>query len=154
MVDGTGGGYAGMLGNASHGHILERFIEELHLRTRPYNCLIRAGIKTVGDLTQRTEQDLRRISNFGRKSLGEIRSVLSSWGLTLTLGPAPPKRREVYPARNAAIRASQEPYRVLAARFAVSQSRIEQIRNRERSRERTFLRRRHAREEASSTKTK
>jgi DNA-directed RNA polymerase subunit alpha len=54
---------------------------------RPYNCLKRAGINTVGDLMQRTEEEIVSVKNFGRKSLDEVRDKLTTLGLSL-------KRRE------------------------------------------------------------
>src|SRR5213596_3718541 len=58
-------------------------IEELELSVRPYNCLKRAGINTVGDLIQRTEEEIVAVKNFGRKSLDEVREKLTALGLTL-----------------------------------------------------------------------
>jgi len=58
-------------------------IEELDLSVRPYNCLKRAGINTVGDLMQRTEEEIVAVKNFGRKSLDEVREKLTTLGLTL-----------------------------------------------------------------------
>ena len=58
-------------------------IEELELSVRPYNCLKRAGINTVGDLIQRTEDEIVAVKNFGRKSLDEVREKLTALGLTL-----------------------------------------------------------------------
>jgi DNA-directed RNA polymerase subunit alpha len=58
-------------------------IEELDLSVRPYNCLKRAGINTVGDLVQRTEEEIVSVKNFGRKSLDEVREKLAALGLSL-----------------------------------------------------------------------
>ena len=58
-------------------------IEELELSVRPYNCLKRAGINTVGDLIQRTEEEIVAVKNFGRKSLDEVREKLTVLGLSL-----------------------------------------------------------------------
>lgn len=58
-------------------------IKELELSVRSENCLLRAGIKTVGDLVQRTPEELLKIRNLGRKSLSEIQDKLSKLGLTL-----------------------------------------------------------------------
>lgn len=58
-------------------------IEELDLSVRPYNCLKRAGINTVGDLMQRTEEEIVSVKNFGRKSLDEVREKLTALGLSL-----------------------------------------------------------------------
>ena len=52
-------------------------IEELDLSVRPYNCLKRAGINTVGDLLQRTEDEVVNVKNFGRKSLDEVKEKLA-----------------------------------------------------------------------------
>jgi DNA-directed RNA polymerase subunit alpha len=49
---------------------------------RSYNCLKNANIQTIGDLVQRTEPEMLRTKNFGRKSLNEIKELLTSLGLT------------------------------------------------------------------------
>jgi DNA-directed RNA polymerase subunit alpha len=58
-------------------------IEELDLSVRPYNCLKRAGINTIGDLVSRTEDEIVNVKNFGRKSLDEVKEKLGTFGLTL-----------------------------------------------------------------------
>ncbi len=58
-------------------------IEELSLSVRSYNCLKREGVNTVGDLVQRTEQELLDIRNFGQKSIDEVTSKLDEMGLVL-----------------------------------------------------------------------
>jgi DNA-directed RNA polymerase subunit alpha len=58
-------------------------IEELDLSVRPYNCLKRAGIHTVGDLIGRTENEVVAVKNFGRKSLDEVKEKLAAHGLSL-----------------------------------------------------------------------
>ncbi|MCL6553643.1 MAG: DNA-directed RNA polymerase subunit alpha [Firmicutes bacterium] len=58
-------------------------IEELDLSVRPYNCLKRAGIHTVGDLVKKTEDEIVAVKNFGRKSLDEVKEKLAAHGLTL-----------------------------------------------------------------------
>lgn len=63
--------------------ILEMSIEEMDLSVRSYNCLKRANIHTIEDLTQRTEEDMLKVRNLGRKSLEEVVSKLASYGLTL-----------------------------------------------------------------------
>jgi len=63
--------------------ILEMTIEELDLSVRSFNCLKRAGINTVEDLTNRTEEDMMRVRNLGRKSLEEVIAKLESMNLTL-----------------------------------------------------------------------
>ena len=63
--------------------ILEMTIEELDLSVRSFNCLKRAGIDTVEDLTNRTEEDMIKVRNLGRKSLEEVIQKLHSLGLDL-----------------------------------------------------------------------
>ncbi len=65
------------------GKILEMTIEELDLSVRSFNCLKRAGINTVEDLTNRTEEDMMRVRNLGRKSLEEVIAKLDSMNLSL-----------------------------------------------------------------------
>jgi DNA-directed RNA polymerase subunit alpha len=62
---------------------LNRSVEELELSVRSYNCLKNANIQTIGDLVVRTEADMLKTKNFGRKSLNEIREILTSMGLAL-----------------------------------------------------------------------
>ena len=62
---------------------LEMTIEELELSVRAYNCLKRAGIDTVEDLTSKTEEDMIKVRNLGKKSLEEVIQKLHSLGLTL-----------------------------------------------------------------------
>jgi|SRR5690554_1259630 len=63
--------------------VLDKKIEDLDLSVRSYNCLKRAGIATVGELTQKTEEEMMRIRNLGRKSLKEIIGKLHEIGLHL-----------------------------------------------------------------------
>ncbi len=63
--------------------VLEMTIEELDLSVRSYNCLKRAGINTVEDLTNRTEEDMMKVRNLGRKSLEEVLQKLQALGLLL-----------------------------------------------------------------------
>ena len=58
-------------------------IEELELSIRPSNCLKRAGIQTVEDLVKKTEEDMLKVRNLGRKSLDEVIRKLESMGLSL-----------------------------------------------------------------------
>ncbi len=58
-------------------------IEELDLSVRPYNCLKRAGMHTVGDLIRKTEDEVVAVKNFGRKSLDEVREKLTLHGFSL-----------------------------------------------------------------------
>ena len=62
---------------------LEKKIEELDLSVRSYNCLKRAGINTVGELAQKTEEEMMRVRNLGRKSLKEVVQKLREIGLDL-----------------------------------------------------------------------
>ena len=64
-------------------HVLERTIEELDLSVRSYNCLKRAGINTVYDLTEKTEPEMMKVRNLGRKSLEEVKVKLTDLGLGL-----------------------------------------------------------------------
>ena len=63
--------------------ILEMTIEELDLSVRSYNCLKRAGINTVEELTRKTEEDMMKVRNLGRKSLEEVQQKLEALGLSL-----------------------------------------------------------------------
>ena len=65
--------------------ILEMSIEDMDLSVRSYNCLKRANIQTVGDLTRKTEEDMLKVRNLGRKSLDEVIARLESFGLGLKL---------------------------------------------------------------------
>src|SRR6202035_1733284 len=62
---------------------LNRSVEELELSVRSYNCLKNANIQTIGELVQKTEAEMLKTKNFGRKSLNEIKEILSSMGLSL-----------------------------------------------------------------------
>lgn len=63
--------------------ILKMVIEEMDLSVRSYNCLKRANIHTVEDLTKKTEDDMLKVRNLGRKSLDEVIQKLESYGLAL-----------------------------------------------------------------------
>ncbi|SHD75448.1 DNA-directed RNA polymerase subunit alpha [Schnuerera ultunensis] len=63
--------------------VLEMTVEELDLSVRSYNCLKRAGINTVDELTQKTEDDLMKVRNLGKKSLEEIQEKLAELELSL-----------------------------------------------------------------------
>ena len=65
------------------GEILNRSVEELELSVRSYNCLKNANIQTIGELVQKTEAEMLRTKNFGRKSLNEIKEILANMGLSL-----------------------------------------------------------------------
>lgn len=62
---------------------LQKSVEELELSVRAYNCLKNAEIKTIADLVQKTEAEMLKTKNFGRKSLNEIKDVLTEMGLAL-----------------------------------------------------------------------
>jgi DNA-directed RNA polymerase subunit alpha len=72
---------------------LFRSVDELELSVRSANCLQQANIKTIGDLVQRTEAEMLKTKNFGRKSLKEIKELLAEMGLSLgmKLDNWPPK---------------------------------------------------------------
>jgi DNA-directed RNA polymerase subunit alpha len=63
--------------------VLEMTIEELDLSVRSYNCLKRAGINTVEDLITKTEEDMMKVRNLGRKSLEEVVQKMDALGLSL-----------------------------------------------------------------------
>ena len=63
--------------------VLEMTIEELDLSVRSYNCLKRAGINTVQELTERTMDDMMKVRNLGKKSLEEVEQKLEALGLSL-----------------------------------------------------------------------
>ncbi|MBP1933053.1 DNA-directed RNA polymerase subunit alpha [Ammoniphilus resinae] len=63
--------------------VLEMTIEELDLSVRSYNCLKRAGINTVQELTLKSEEDMMKVRNLGRKSLEEVQEKLAELGLSL-----------------------------------------------------------------------
>ena len=64
--------------------VLELSIEELDLSVRSYNCLKRAGINTVEDLANKTEEDMMKVRNLGRKSLEEVLNKMNELGLALS----------------------------------------------------------------------
>ena len=63
--------------------ILATPVEELELSVRSANCLRNINIKTIGDLARKTEEDISKTKNFGKKSLQEIKDKLSEYGLML-----------------------------------------------------------------------
>jgi DNA-directed RNA polymerase subunit alpha len=83
--------------------ILNTPVEELELSVRSSNCLKNANIKTIGELTRKTEDDIAKTRNFGKKSLQEIKEKLKDWNLSLGITDAnvlknavrvPPKKEE------------------------------------------------------------
>lgn len=67
---------------ASANEHLDKSVEELELSVRAYNCLKNANIRTLRELVQKTEADMLKTKNFGRKSLGEIKDILATLGLS------------------------------------------------------------------------
>ncbi|MCM8776143.1 MAG: hypothetical protein NC930_07350, partial [Candidatus Omnitrophica bacterium] len=63
--------------------LISKPISELELSVRSANCLEAANIKTIGDLVRKTEAEMLKYKNFGKKSLSEITGILASMGLTL-----------------------------------------------------------------------
>jgi DNA-directed RNA polymerase subunit alpha len=82
---------------------LFRSVDELELSVRSANCLQQANIKTIGDLVQRTEAEMLKTKNFGRKSLKEIKEILAEMGLSLGM------KLENWPQRPSVLPASVEP---------------------------------------------
>jgi DNA-directed RNA polymerase subunit alpha len=78
----TEGGLEPAHTGASNEH-LDKSVEELELSVRSYNCLKNANIRTIRELVQKTEAEMLKTKNFGRKSLNEIKEILSSMGLGL-----------------------------------------------------------------------
>lgn len=70
---------------------LNRSVDELELSVRSYNCLKNADIRTIGDLVIRTEPEMLKTKNFGRKSLNEIKEILAEMGLGLGMSIDPKK---------------------------------------------------------------
>ncbi len=74
---------------------LDKSVEELELSVRSYNCLKNANIRTIRELVQKTEAEMLKTKNFGRKSLNEIKEILSAMGLSLGMRlDQPTHRRE------------------------------------------------------------
>ncbi len=69
--------------DSENGKVLETTIDELDLSVRSFNCLKRASINTVEDLINKTEEDMMKVRNLGRKSLEEVVAKLASLGLSL-----------------------------------------------------------------------
>jgi len=63
--------------------LLEKSIDELDLSIRSYNCLLNDNIKTLAQLVKKTEAEMLRMPNFGRRSLNEVKEVLAQIGLSL-----------------------------------------------------------------------
>ena len=65
--------------------ILNKTIEELDFSVRSFNCLKRAGINTVGDLINKSPDEMMRVRNLGKKSLEEVIAKLEEYGLSFSL---------------------------------------------------------------------
>ena len=76
-----------MFRNQAHALIkyehLDKSVEELELSVRSYNCLKNANIRTIRELVLKTEAEMLKTKNFGRKSLNEIKEILHTMGLSL-----------------------------------------------------------------------
>jgi DNA-directed RNA polymerase subunit alpha len=75
---------------------LFRSVDELELSVRSYNCLKNANIRTIGELVQKTDAEMLKTRNFGKKSLNEIKAILAEMGLSLgmKLENFPPSQEE------------------------------------------------------------
>src|SRR5580658_6764535 len=96
-------------GPALRNENLNRSVEELELSVRSYNCLKNANIATIGELIQKTEAEMLKTKNFGRKSLNEIKEILAQMGFSLGMkidenGNAVPGPTSVLPAATLAAR--------------------------------------------------
>jgi DNA-directed RNA polymerase subunit alpha len=88
LFAGMGEGASGLVlgpepGEEEASGVLAQPIEDMDLTVRSYNCLKREGVATVGDLVQKTEEDLLEIRNFGQKSIDEVKAKLEDLGLSL-----------------------------------------------------------------------
>ncbi len=78
---------------------LLKSVDELELSVRSFNCLKNANIRTIADLVQRTEQEMLRTKNFGKKSLNEIKEVIRSMGLDFNMRIDPDALNELLTAK-------------------------------------------------------
>ncbi|AEJ38552.1 DNA-directed RNA polymerase subunit alpha [Sulfobacillus acidophilus TPY] len=84
LTDGVAGAEVGLERDEDkRDRLLDMPIEELDLSVRSFNCLKRAGINTVGELTSKTDEDMMKVRNLGKKSLEEVKEKLASLGLSL-----------------------------------------------------------------------
>ena len=90
---------------------LFRSVDELELSVRSANCLQQANIKTIGDLVQRSEAEMLKTKNFGRKSLKEIKEILAEMGLSLGM------KLENWPPKTAPVAAVVPPPAVTGPRM-------------------------------------
>jgi DNA-directed RNA polymerase subunit alpha len=70
-------------GSTAGNEHLDKSVEELELSVRSYNCLKNANIRTIRELVQKSEAEMLKTKNFGRKSLNEIKDILQTMGLGL-----------------------------------------------------------------------
>ncbi len=82
-ADASEGGASAQAGPAAGNEHLDKSVEELELSVRSYNCLKNANIRTIRELVQKTEGEMLKTKNFGRKSLNEIKDILQTMGLGL-----------------------------------------------------------------------
>jgi DNA-directed RNA polymerase subunit alpha len=91
---------------------LDRSVEELELSVRSYNCLKNANIQTIRELVMKTENEMLKTKNFGRKSLNEIKEILTRMGLSLgmkfdehgrIIWPPPPNQTAPAPEEGATL---------------------------------------------------
>jgi DNA-directed RNA polymerase subunit alpha len=87
--------------------VLNRSVEELELSVRSYNCLKNANIQTIGDLVQKSEAEMLRTKNFGRKSLNEIKEILSGLGLSFGM-KIDPQGRLIGPSGQPVVPSAQD----------------------------------------------
>ena len=66
-------------------NILSKEIDEMELSVRSYNCLVNEGVRYIADLVQKSEIDVMRLPNFGKKSLNELKESLKSMGLSFDM---------------------------------------------------------------------
>ena len=82
----TGTGTRSYDGSGESNELLETAIEDMNFSVRTYNCLKRAGINVIGDLVIRSEDDMMKVRNLGKKSLEEVIQILDEMGLSLAPG--------------------------------------------------------------------
>ena len=101
---------------------LNRSVEELELRVRSYNCLKNANIQTIGELVQKTEAEMLKTKNFGRKCLNEIKEILAQMGLCL--GHEDRRARQRGSRQSAAAVHRHGPRRLRASAITVIESQL------------------------------
>lgn len=84
LTEASGGSsFRDMDDSSNRNHVLDTVIEDLDFSVRTYNCLKRAGINSIGDLVARSEEDMMKVRNLGKKSLEEVIQKLEELGLSL-----------------------------------------------------------------------